>query len=104
MSKVATVLIFGAMSVCALTGPEALYAQPAGNVLLNGSFEDNTTGSDAPDGWTRRTWTPGPELTRDPEVARDGVWSVRIHAATANDSAWTQTVTGLTANANYLLS
>jgi hypothetical protein len=104
MSRVAFMCLGVAMSVCALTGPDALYAQPAANVLPNGSFEDNTTGSDAPDGWTRRMWTSGSELTRDPEVARDGTWSVRIHAPTANDSAWTQTVNGLAPNANYLLS
>ena len=103
-SRAATVLICAAISVCTLIGPDGLYAQSAGNVLLNGSFEDNTTGSDAPDGWTRQMWIAGPELTRDPEVARDGLWSVRIDAPTANDTAWTQTITGLTPDANYLLS
>jgi hypothetical protein len=104
MSKAATGFICAVVSVCTLIGPDALYAQSAPNVLLNGSFEINTTGSDAPDGWTRQTWVAGAELTRDPDVARDGAWSVRIDAPTANDSAWTQTITGLTPNANYLLS
>ena len=60
MSRVATVLICAAISVCTLMGPNGLYAQSGGNVLLNGSFEDNTTGSDAPDGWTRRCRLPAP--------------------------------------------
>jgi hypothetical protein len=100
----ATVLICAAISVCTLTRPDGLYAQSARNVLPNGSFEDNTTGSNAPDGWTRQMWIAGPELTRDPEVAREGLWSVRIDAPSANDTAWTQTITGLTPDANYLLS
>lgn len=104
MSKVARILILAGVSVYALSGPDALHARSADNLLPNGSFEDNTTGSDAPDGWTRQTWTAGSALTRDPEVAHDGVWSVRIDAPAPNDSAWTQTVTGLTPNANYLLS
>jgi hypothetical protein len=107
MSKAATVFTCAAVSVCALIAPDALYAQSAQsapNVLPNGSFEINTTGSDAPDGWTRQMWVAGSQLTRDPDVAHDGVWSARIAAPTANDAAWTQTITGLTPNANYLLS
>ena len=48
MSRAATVLICAAISVSTLIGPDGLYAQSAGNVLPNGSFEDNTTGSNAP--------------------------------------------------------
>lgn len=104
MSKAATVLVCAAISLSTLIRPDALYAQSTRNVLLNGSFEDNTTGSDAPDAWARQMWIAGAELTRDAEVARDGVWSVRINAPTANDTSWTQTITGLTPDANYLLS
>ena len=104
MSNAATVLICAAISVCTLIGPDALYAQSAGNLLLNGSFEINTTGSGASEGWARQMWTAGAELTLDPEVARDGVWSGRIDAPTANDAAWTQTISGLTPDANYLMS
>ena len=66
MFNAATVLICAAISVCTLIRPDTLYAQSVGNVLLNGSFEHSTTGTDAPDGWTRQTWLPGSWLTRDP--------------------------------------
>ena len=59
MSKAATVLICAAINVCTLIGPDALYTQSAGNLLLNGSFENNTTGSGAPDGWTGQTRSTG---------------------------------------------
>ena len=64
MSRAATVLICAAISVCTLIGPDGLYAQSAENVLLNGSFEDTTTGSDAPDGWTRHIYCRGPAHAR----------------------------------------
>ena len=71
MSKVARIFLAG-VSVYALSGTAALHARSADNVLLNGSFEDNTTGSDAPDGWTRQSWTAGPVLTRDPDARACG--------------------------------
>jgi hypothetical protein len=64
------------------------------NLLLNGGFERGDYSRDgSPDFWTRDAWIPSTvQFTWEERQAYQGDRSVKIHAPTANDARWIQSM------------
>jgi hypothetical protein len=96
---------FAAFAVisCALSVYAPLARASGPNELPNGSFEESSGDPGTPAGWSRQMYVQGASLTWESTAAHDGLLSVRVSNATANDAAGTQTVT-LPPDRSYLLS